>query len=288
MDWTILGYDFWEVAFELAVIWVTAYLVLRFLQGTRGGGVIKGLIVLLAPLGIFWLLASFAGAFDRLAYFAETFAGYVLLLLVIIFQPELRQAAVRVSQSDLFRRFRQTPSVGGSTIAAVADAARFLGRSQFGGLIAIERENDTVDHVIGGQLIDAEVSAPLLQSIFWPNNPLHDLGVIMRGDRIVKASVQFPLADETALPVELGSRHRAALGLSMRCDALVIIISEQTGRISLADQGVLTTIERDELEAELMRHLEQVPEEPPMGRNLESPAAQQTAAVKEVSEQASS
>jgi diadenylate cyclase len=156
----------------------------------------------------------------------------------------------------MFARFRNASSVGNTTISAIANASVFLGRNQFGGLIAIERENKVEDHVVGGQHLDAEVSSPLLQSIFWPNNPLHDLGLIINGDRVMKASVQFPLADESAmLSAELGSRHSAGVGLSMRCDALIIIISEQTGRISFADHGELTFIERDEVESELANRL---------------------------------
>jgi diadenylate cyclase len=153
-------------------------------------------------------------------------------------------------------------SVGGTTISAIANASVFIGRNQFGGLIAIERENRIADHVIGGQPLDAEVSSSLLESIFWPNNPLHDLGLIINGDRVVKANVQFPLADESAmLSEDLGSRHRAGVGLSMRCDALVIIISEQTGRISFADHGELTFIERDDVESELAKRLNPVQDE---------------------------
>lgn len=252
MTWTIFGYDVLETIIELLIIWMSVFLAFRFLQGTRGGGVIRGLVVLLAPLWLLQVLADTTGQFQRIDFFAEQFLTYMVLLLIIIFQPELRQAAVRVSQSEIFARFRHAPSVTSSTISAIADATIFLSRNQFGGLIAIERENSTIDHVIGGQPMDAQVSAPLLQSIFWPNNPLHDLGLIIRGDRITKASVQFPLADESAmLSTDLGSRHRAAVGLSMRCDALIVIVSEQTGRISFAEQGTLTFIDREEVEGEL-------------------------------------
>jgi len=235
MSWSILGFDVLETIIELLIIWMSVFLAFRFLQGTRGGGVIRGLVVILAPLWLLQVLADTTGLFQRLDFFAEQFLTWVFLLLIIIFQPELRQAAVKVSQSEIFARFRHAPSVGGSTISAIADAVIFLSRNQFGGLIAIERENNTADHVVGGQLVDAQVSAQLLESIFWPNSPLHDLGIIVQGDRVTKASVQFPLADESAmLSTDLGSRHRAAVGLSMRCDALIIIISEQTGKISRA------------------------------------------------------
>ena len=256
MSWTIFGYDVFETIIELLVIWLSVFLAFRFLQGTRGGGVIRGLIVLLFPLLLLQVIADWTESFDRLDFFAEQFVTYVLLVVIIIFQPELRQAAVRVSQSGLFARFRNIQSVGNTAISAIADASLFLSRNQFGGLIAIERENSTNDHIDGGQRLDAKVNSPLLKSIFWPNNPLHDLGCIVRGDRIVKASVQFPLADGSAmLPADLGSRHRAGVGLSMRCDALIIIISEQTGKISLADHGVLIPVERDDFENELMARL---------------------------------
>ena len=260
----INGYNVPETLIELSVIWIIVFFAFRFLQGTRGGGVIRGLFIVIVPLGLFMMVASKFMAFERLDFFADEFLKALFLLLIIIFQPELRQAAVRVSQSGMFARFRKMSSVGGTTISAIADASTFLGRNQFGGLIAVERGNSTSDHVIGGQPIEAEVSSPLLQSIFWPNNPLHDLGLIINGDRITKASVQFPLADESAmLSADLGSRHRAGVGLSMRCDALVIIISEQTGRVSFADHGELTFIDRDDIESELAKRLNPEAGEPP-------------------------
>ena len=256
MNWNINGYNVFETAIELAIIWIIIFFAFRFLQGTRGGGVIRGLFVLLLPLWLLQMVSASLGQFDRLDFFADQFLTGLFLLLIIIFQPELRQAAVRVSQSGVFAKFRKTSSVGDSSISAIANAAVFLGRNQFGGLIAVERENSTSDHVIGGQPLDAEVSAQLLQSIFWPNNPLHDLGLVINGNRVVKASVQFPLADESAMiSTDLGSRHRAGVGLSLRCDALIIIISEQTGRVSFADHGDLTFIDRDDVESELTKRL---------------------------------
>ncbi|MDP6542014.1 MAG: diadenylate cyclase [Phycisphaerales bacterium] len=270
MAWPFNGYEVFETFVELLVIWFCVFFTLRFLQGTRGGGVIRGLIVLLVPLWLLLALADSFELFERLNFFAEQFVTYVFLLLIIIFQPELRQAAVRVGQTGLIARIRRAPSMDSSTITAISTAASFLSRNQFGGLIAIERENDTNDHTIGGQELDSQISAPLLETIFWPNNPLHDLGVVVRGERILRSSAQFPLADESAtLPADLGSRHRAAVGLSSRCDALVVIISEQTGRISLADHGVLTTIDRDDLEGELLSRLERKQEETPISSKRE-------------------
>jgi diadenylate cyclase len=256
MSWNFYGYDVLETVIELAIIWIIIFYAFKFLQGTRGGVVIRGLIVLLLPLLLLQMVPESWGLFDRLDKIADVVVTGLFLLLIIIFQPELRQAAVRVSQSGMFDGFKNRSTVGNTTISAIANASVFLGRNQFGGLIAIERENKVEDHVVGGQHLNAEVSTPLLQSIFWPNNPLHDLGLVINGDRVMKASVQFPLADESAmLSAELGSRHRAGVGLSMRCDALIIIISEQTGRISFADHGKLSFIERDDVETELSKRL---------------------------------
>ena len=262
MFWPFAGYDFFETIVELLVIGVCIFFALRFLQGTRGGGVIRGLIVLFVPLAMVIALANTSGYFERLNFFAEQFGTSVFLLLIIIFQPELRQAAIRVGQTGLIARLRKSPTVGSYAISAISASSSYLSRNQFGGLIAIERENSTSDHTVGGQELDAKISEQLLTSIFWPNNPLHDLGVVVRSDRIIRASSQFPLADELIkLPADLGSRHRAAVGLSMKCDALIIIISEQTGCVSLADHGVLTVIDRDDIEFELSSRLERKQEE---------------------------
>ena len=271
MFWPFTGYDPFETIVELLVIGVCIFFALRFLQGTRGGGVIRGLIVLFIPLAMVIALANNSEHFERLNFFAEEFSTFVLLLLIVIFQPELRQAAIRVGQTGLIARLRKSPTVGGDTISAISAASSYLSRNQFGGLIAIERENSTSNHTVGGQELDAKISEQLLTSIFWPNNPLHDLGVVVRSDRIIRASSQFPLADELIkLPPDLGSRHRAAVGLSMKCDALIIIISEQTGRVSLADHGILTVVDRDDIEFELSSRLERKPEETQITDEIES------------------
>ncbi|MBT4585169.1 MAG: hypothetical protein HOC93_08845 [Phycisphaerae bacterium] len=262
MFWNLFVSHPLETIVELLVIGVCVFFALRFLQGTRGGGVIRGLIVLIVPLAILVALANTSEHFERLNFFAEQFVTSVFLLLIIIFQPELRQAAIRIGQTGLIARLRSSSSVDSSTISSISASSSYLSRNQFGGLIAIERENTTNDHTVGGQELDAIISEQLLTSIFWPNNPLHDLGVVVRGDRVLRASSQFPLADESIkLPADLGSRHRAAVGLSMRCDALIVIISEQTGRVSIADHGTLTVIDRDEIEKELLVRLERKQED---------------------------
>lgn len=226
------------IAIELAIIWVAVYLVLRFLRGTRGAGVLKGVIVILAVLV---LSLRFAGTssdtFARLRYVAEALVGTLAIALVVIFQPELRSALIRIGQSRWLggraARYREV-------VVVLDEAVEFLSRNQFGALIVIERSVPLGDVVRTGVPINGEVSARILESIFWPNSPLHDLAVVIRGDRVVAANVQLPLADASMVPARLGSRHQAAVGVTLETDAVVVAVSEQTGDIRIASAGTLS------------------------------------------------
>ncbi|HBZ96350.1 MAG: TIGR00159 family protein [Phycisphaerae bacterium] len=249
---------FWEILIELAVIWIGVYLVFRFLQGTRGAGVIRGLGVLGVVLMVLWLVMVNTESFGRLQLILNYFVGLLAVLLIVIFQPELRQAAIRIGQTK-FIRWGGVEQV--KTIDAISDAADFLSRNQFGAIIAIERNVQLGGLVEGGQQIDATISSRLLESIFWPSSPLHDLGVVVRGNRIVAAGVQFPLAEEGSLAAKFGSRHRAALGMARESDCVVIVVSEETGMVSIGVDGRLETgLKADEVRDALRVHLSANPE----------------------------
>jgi diadenylate cyclase len=226
------------IAIELAVIWLVVYIALRFLRGTRGAGVLKGVIVVLAA-AILSLRFVDAGSesFARLRYVAESFAGVLAITLVVIFQPELRQALIRIGQSRWLSRGDKRLT---ETVPAIDEAVEFLSRNQFGALIVIERSVPLADMVRTGVPIDSIISARLLESVFWPNSPLHDLAVVVSGNRIVAANVQLPIADASAVPPRLGSRHQAAVGATMETDAVVVVVSEQTGAIRIARHGALS------------------------------------------------
>jgi diadenylate cyclase len=225
------------IAIELAVIWLAVFLVLRFLRGTRGAGVLKGVIVILAAI---ILSLRFAGSgsetFARLRFVAEALAGTLAIALVVIFQPELRQGLIRIGQT---RWFGGRAAQFSQVVPAIDEAVEFLSRNQFGALVVIERNVPLGDMIGTGVPIDGEISARLLESIFWPNSPLHDLAVVIRGDRIAAANVQLPLADASLVPARLGSRHQAALGATLDTDAVVVVVSEQTGSIRIASGGEL-------------------------------------------------
>jgi len=225
------------IAIELAVIWAAVFVALRFLRGTRGAGVLKGVIVVLAAVVLALRFAdSGSDSFARLRFVAEALAGTVTLALVVIFQPELRQALVQLGQSRWLAGRHQRYE---EAVPAIEEAVDFLSRNQFGALIVVERSVPLGDAVRTGVAIDGAVSARLLESIFWPNSPLHDLAVVISGERVVAANVQLPLADADAVPPRLGSRHLAAVGVTEETDAVVVVVSEQTGAVRIATRGRL-------------------------------------------------
>jgi diadenylate cyclase len=199
------------------------------------------------------VLGEASDAFARLNFIYDKFLTVVAILLIVVFQPELRQAMIRIGRAWSFRAAKGQMQ---GLIDAASEAVLFLSKSQFGALIAIERSTRLGGLIEAGTRINAEVSARLLESIFWPNSPLHDLGVIIRGNQILAASVQFPLAEDGVLGHEFGSRHRAAAGLSLESDCVVIVVSEENGAISIAEHGRLEhDIPREAFRAALAHRL---------------------------------
>ena len=226
-----------QVIIELVVIWIVVYMCWRFLRGTRGARVIKGVaLVLVAGILIIQVLDR-DNQFERLNFLYSNFLAIASLMLVIVFQPELRRAMVRLGET---RFFRQTGLRKARIVEETLAAMQYMSRNKIGALIAIERQVGLRGLEELGTSLNADVSQQLLQTIFWPGSALHDMGVVIRGDRIVAAGVQFPLAEGESVAQELGSRHRAAIGLSQETDALILVVSEETGTISLAERGNLT------------------------------------------------
>ena len=231
------SYGYFDMLVEIAVIWACVYLVFRFLKGTRGAGIVKGFVLVVVVVTL--LIKVFGQNTDtlgRLNFIYDRFLGLIAILLVVVFQPELRQFMIRLGHA---RFFRQSSTEVTRVVDAVSEAVELLSKSQFGALIAIERSIGLSGLFEGGDRMDAVVSGRLLGSIFWPNSPLHDLGVVIRGHRILAANVQFPLAEEGSVPQHHGSRHRAAVGVTLESDCIAVVVSEETGSIALVEQGVV-------------------------------------------------
>jgi diadenylate cyclase len=197
---------------------------------------LRGIAFLLISLSVLVQLLVAAFQLDRLGFLYGkflTFAGYAV---IVAFQPELRRVLLRLGETRLFRGFSNELV---QEIAELVDACVFLSRRKIGALIAIERETALSSLTEDATRLNADLTAQLLDTIFWPNSPLHDMGVVVVQGRIMFAGVQFPLADAGELEKELGTRHRAAVGLSQEFDAVVLVVSEETGDISVAEKGQL-------------------------------------------------
>jgi diadenylate cyclase len=251
-------YDWWVILIEMAVIWSIVYLIVRFLRGTRGAGVLKGLAFVLTIVVFATSLMRGGEIFARLNVLFEDFLAPVAILAVfLIFQPELRRALTRLGEARLFGGTQQLRRA--RVIEELLGAVEYLSKNKIGALIVIERQVGLGGIIEAGIRLDAEVSRELLSTLFWPGSALHDLGVVIRGDQIIAAGVQFPLAEGEGISQELGSRHRSAIGLSQEADGLVLVVSEETGIISVAEHGALTRgLDIESLRTVLVRALGQV------------------------------
>ncbi|MBX3359300.1 MAG: diadenylate cyclase CdaA [Phycisphaeraceae bacterium] len=231
------AYPLWQVLIEVGIIWIVVYVVVRFVQGTRAVGALRGVLLLLVIATVMVRVLGGTEAFQRLRYLYDNFLTLLAITLIVVFQPELRRGLIRLGEAQVFRR---VPTQIEATASAIVDACAFLSKAKFGALIVIEREIGLKGLIEGGTTVGAEVSARLLQTIFFPGSALHDLAVVIKADRIESAGVQLPLAEPEEMPdASLGSRHRAAVGLSKECDALVVVVSEETGMLSIAERGRL-------------------------------------------------
>lgn len=252
----ISSYPLHEVVLEIAILWVVVYLVFRFLRGTRGARVIKGVALLLVVATLVIKVLAGESAFERLNFLYSNFLTFASLALVVVFQPEIRRALTRLGEARLFRGERLRKA---RVIDEIIDSVAYLSKNKIGAIIAIERQVGLDGIIEAGTRLDSLVSKELLNTIFWPGSALHDMGVVIQGDRIMAAGVQFPLADGEGFSSELGSRHRAAIGLSQECDAIIIVVSEETGTISVAERGqLIRNLTPDRLRTHLTRSLGQV------------------------------
>jgi len=215
---------------------IIIYRVLSFMQKTSASSVIKGLLLLLAVAG----LANFFNM-NILAYLLRQVLQMGIIVIVILFQPEIRKMFERMGTTrlnTLFRRRGKQETIE-AVLKHITSACYVMSQKKTGAIIVYERKVGLNDFAVTGVNIDAEVSSELIQNIFYHNSPLHDGALIIRDDRILAASCMLPLSNNYNLGKELGMRHRAGVGLCERSDAVVIIVSEQTGAISVAVDGML-------------------------------------------------
>jgi len=241
-------HSFWLI--DLLDILLVAALFYRFLiavKGTRSAQMYVGLLMIV-------LVAYLSRQFDLIAvrWIAESLKTVWLIAFVIIFQPELRHALAQFGRTRYFRSFLGGDSYG--VLGEVVRAVETLSEQRHGALIAIERNVGLRNFVETGTRLDAKVSDALLTTLFSPGSPLHDGAVVIREDSVIAASCLLPLSSNPQAPHGLGTRHRAAIGLSEESDAAVVVVSEETGGISVAFRGTLKrNLSEGELRSELSR-----------------------------------
>ncbi len=225
----------WTDVFEILFVAYLLYRILLILQRTRARQILLGLVLLAVAYGL-------ARLFDLILirYLMQFFFQYGAIAALVVFQPELRAALARLGQSRMLRVFQR---LEGSRVAdEVVEAVQRLSRSRVGAIIAVEQDVGLDEYGETGSAVHARVSAEMIATIFTPYSPLHDGAILIRGDVIETAGAILPLTQSSVPDRSLGTRHRAALGLSEETDAVVIVVSEETARISVALGGRL---ERD-------------------------------------------
>ncbi len=248
------GISFYErliVVAELLLIGVFVYAVINFLQGTRGERLFRGMIFILVVGSLVLNLVVKTFGMERVAFLYGGFMIAVLAIGVIAFQPEIRRALIRIGQTRLFTTSSSLQL--SRSVEQIITAVGSMASSRTGAIIVIPQQVGLGEFIETGVRIDARVTAELIETIFHDGSPLHDMAMVIQGDRIVAARVQLPLAEGGAtVGRQLGSRHRAAIGVSNSSDAIVIVVSEETGIVSLAMNGSLI---RNISESQLRRHL---------------------------------
>jgi diadenylate cyclase len=247
----------WRNALEILILAVGIYYTTRFVRGTRGWPVVIGFVVLLLALYLVTTLLDLTVLRSLLAYASF----FIAVSAVVIFAPEIRRMLAELGNLPLFASTREQRE----NIEVIIQTVERLADVRIGALIAIEQSIQLFEAVESGVPVDCEATPEMLETIFFPNNAIHDGGVIIKGDRIAFAACIFPLTQRQDLNRSLGTRHRAAIGLSEETDAVIVVVSEETGKISHAYKGQL--VRGDTLE-ELRAFLTSVLVQPAKSRGI--------------------
>jgi len=246
----------WQDLLDIVLVFLVIYRLLLLIRGTRAVQILTG-------LGILSLAFIFS---DRLRlfvlnYLLKQFFEYLFLIVVILFQDEIRRALANIGRNP-FLTGSTAKSRAVHVIEEICRSAQSLAANRVGALIALERQHGLKNYAEGATKLNADVSAELLYSIFQSNSPIHDGAVIIEDDKILSAGCFVPVSLESGLDRKLGTRHRAAMGLSQETDAVVVVVSEERGEISLVEHGeIKKKLSVNELNRELLKAFDLLPEE---------------------------
>ncbi len=221
----------WRPAVEIVILAVGLYYAFLFIRRTRGAPVVTGFLALLLTLTVVTRLLDLT----VLNALLNQFFGVLAIAVVVIFQPELRRILAELGNLPLFNPTREQRE----NIEDIIQTVDRLAPVKIGALIAIEQNQHLSEVIEGGVPIESELTPEMMETIFFPNNAIHDGGVVVRDGRILRAACIFPLTQRQDLPKSVGTRHRAAIGLTEESDAVVVVVSEETGSIAYAYRGQL-------------------------------------------------
>ncbi len=230
---------------DLAIVLFLIYCFFKVVKGSRAWQLIKGIILLIAATIVSGLLN-----FKILNWILTSIMNLGVIAIIVIFQPELRRGLEQLGTNKLTKFFgidKDLSTKAKEDIYKIVIATKELSKAKVGALIVIERDIKIQDIISTGIPMDAEVSPQLLVNIFEPKTPLHDGAVVISGNKIASAACMLPLADDKDIAKELGTRHRAAIGISKQSDAIVVVVSEETGKISIAKDGTLIADLREDI-----------------------------------------
>ncbi len=247
LGWLITRLADIRVVLDILVVSLIIYWLLWVAQGTRALHLIRGIVTLFA----FLFLLGWVLELDTLNWILRNIWPVLIIAIPVIFQPELRRAFEQLGHTGTWLKnpFPGQEETGSDfAVDEIVRASVQLSRLRYGALMVIERETGLQDYVDNGVMLDAAISRQLLINIFFPNSPLHDAAVIIEGNRILAASVVLPLTDNISASSQLGTRHRAAIGVTEESDALAVVVSEETGQMSVAHSGrLIRNLDQDRL-----------------------------------------
>lgn len=263
----LLSFDIFSLSFfvnllDVIVVWYLVYKLIQLVRGTKAIQLFKG-------VGLFIVLRFLAGiiGLKTLSWLMDQVITYGVIAAIVIFQPEIRRGLEHLGRSSLFKTSKNEKHQDEVLVQSLDKAVQYMAKRKIGALITIERTTGLEEYIETGIALDADVTGELLINIFIPNTPLHDGAVIIREDKIAVASAYLPLSESPLIPKEFGTRHRAAVGISEVSDALTLIVSEETGDVSITlNNRMMTELSRQEYLAILNREL--VPEDKSGKRNL--------------------
>ena len=225
---------------DVLLVWMVLYFILKNLrQNLKMVLLFKGILIIV-------VLKIFSDFLDlvTISYLLDYVITWGPLALIVIFQPEIRNVLEHLGRSQILGKHKMlTVDEREKMVYALTGALDYMSKVRIGSLIVIERDNGLTEYIEKSKKIGADISSELLISIFFPNNPLHDGGVIIQGNKVMSAGAVFPTSDNLKISKRLGTRHRAAVGISEVTDSLTIVVSEETGHVTLAEHGMLTSIQ---------------------------------------------